>query len=138
MQRAMELPENSIKTPGRSHAELPPFPRAGWHVFLHRQPLQRRPNDLLVRQGRRDLLRSVVRDVRRRWPFHIDGWGGVAGSLALHLISLAGDIDFTTAGGWTKAGFARQLSVTEGRSPVRGSAVSAASGSGASGSMGGP
>ena len=43
---------------------------AGGTYFFTVNLLQRYPNDLLVRPI--ELLRTVVRDVRATWPFHID------------------------------------------------------------------
>jgi putative transposase len=40
-------------------------------LFLHRHLLERSPNDLPVRHI--DSLREAVREVRRAWPFRIDG-----------------------------------------------------------------
>jgi putative transposase len=89
----------------------------GGTCFFTVNLLQRRPNDLLVRHV--DLLRSVVRDVQRRWPFHIDGWVVLPDHLHCIWTLPAGDTDFTNRWRLIKAGFARQLSVTEGRSRVR-------------------
>src|SRR2546429_7502651 len=45
---------------------------AGGTYFFTLNLLQRYPNDVLVRPI--ELLRTVVRDVRATWPFHIDTW----------------------------------------------------------------
>ncbi len=79
--------------------------------------LERFPNDTLVRHV--DLLRGVVRDVRRRWPFRIDGWVVLPDHLHCIWTLPAGDADFTTRWRLIKAGFAKHLPKTEHRSRVR-------------------
>ena len=79
--------------------------------------LERYPNDLLVRHV--DLLRAIVRDVRQRWPFHIDGWVVLPDHLHCIWTLPTGDADFTTRWRLIKAGFAKRLPKTERRSVVR-------------------
>jgi putative transposase len=89
----------------------------GGTCFFTVNLLQRRPNDLLVRHV--ELLRAVVREVRSRWPFHIDGWVVLPDHLHCIWTLPDGDTDFTTRWRLIKAGFARQLAAVEGRSRVR-------------------
>ncbi|MEK6771870.1 MAG: transposase [Pseudomonadota bacterium] len=79
--------------------------------------LERAPNDTLTRHI--DLLRTVVRDVRRRWPFVIDGWVVLPDHLHCIWTLPVGDSDFTNRWRLIKAGFARQLPKIEWRSRVR-------------------
>ena len=79
--------------------------------------LERFPNDTLIRHV--DLLRAVVRDVRHRWPFVIDGWVVLPDHLHCIWTLPPGDFDFTNRWRLIKAGFARQLPKTERRSFVR-------------------
>ena len=79
--------------------------------------LERFPNDTLIRHV--DLLRAVLRDVRRRWPFVIDGWVVLPDHLHCIWTLPVGDSDFTNRWRLIKAGFARQLPKTETRSRVR-------------------
>lgn len=79
--------------------------------------LERLPNDTLIRHV--DLLRTVVRDVRGRWPFVIDGWVVLPDHLHCIWTLPPGDFDFTNRWRLIKAGFSRQLPEIERRSPVR-------------------
>jgi putative transposase len=79
--------------------------------------LERFPNDTLILHV--DLLRAVVRDVRRRWPFVIDGWVVLPDHLHCIWTLPPGDFDFTNRWRLIKAGFARQLPKIEWRSHVR-------------------
>jgi putative transposase len=79
--------------------------------------LERFPNDTLIRHV--DLLRVVVRDVRRRWPFAIDGWVVLPDHLHCIWTLPPGDTDFTNRWRLIKAGFARQIPKIEQRSLVR-------------------
>ena len=81
--------------------------------------LERAPNDLLIRHI--DLLRTVVRDVRDRWPFVIDGWVVLPDHLHCIWTLPPGDSDFTNRWRLIKAGFSRQLPKIERRSSVRAS-----------------
>jgi putative transposase len=65
------------------------------------------------------ILRAVVRDVRDRWPFVIDGWVVLPDHLHCIWTLPLGDADFTNRWRLIKAGFARQLPKTETRSRVR-------------------
>ena len=58
----------------------------------------------------------VVRDVRRRRPFRIDGWVVLPDHLHCIWTLPAGDVDFTTRWRLIKAGFAKHLPKTEHRS----------------------
>jgi putative transposase len=89
----------------------------GGCYFFTANLLERFPNDTLVRHV--DLLRVVVRDVRRRWPFRIDGWVVLPDHLHCIWTLPAGDADFTTRWRLIKAGFAKRLPQTEHRSRVR-------------------
>jgi putative transposase len=79
--------------------------------------LERHPNDLLVRHV--DFLRKAVREIKGRWPFHIDGWVVLPDHLHCIWTLPPGDDDFTTRWRLIKAGFAKQLPKVERRSPVR-------------------
>ncbi len=79
--------------------------------------LERFPNDILTRHV--DLLRNVVRDVRQRWPFVIDGRVVMPDHLHCIWTLPAGDSDFTNRWRLIKAGFARQLPKIERRSRIR-------------------
>jgi putative transposase len=79
--------------------------------------LERFPNDTLIRHV--DLLRAVVRDVCRRWPFVIDGWVVLPDHLHCIWTLPPGDFDFINRWRLIKAGFARQIPKTEARSRVR-------------------
>jgi putative transposase len=48
--------------------------------------LERHGNDLMVRHI--DSLRSVVRNTRKRWPFHIDAWVVRVGKQLYRLFTL--------------------------------------------------
>jgi putative transposase len=79
--------------------------------------LERFPNDTLIRHV--DLLRAVLRDVRGRWPFVIDGWVVLPDHLHCIWTLPPGDSDYTNRWRLIKAGFARRLPKTERRSLVR-------------------
>lgn len=79
--------------------------------------IERFPNDALIRHI--DLLRNVVRDVRQRWPFVIDGWVVMPDHLHCIWTLPPGDFDFTNRWRLIKAGFARQLPKNERRSRSR-------------------
>ena len=89
----------------------------GGCYFLTVNLLERSPIDTLIRHV--DVLRAVVRDVRRRWPFVIDGWVVLLDHLHCIWAPPSGDTDFTNRWRLIKAGFARQLPKTERRSLVR-------------------
>lgn len=88
----------------------------GGCYFFTVNSLERYPNDLLVRHI--DLLRATVRDVRQRWPFHIDGWVVLPDHLHCIWTLPTVDADFTTRWRLIKAGFAKRFSKTERRSRV--------------------
>ena len=99
---------------------MPDFRRyrvPGGCYFFTVNLLERFPNDTLIRHV--DVLRAVVRDVRRRWPFVIDGWVVLPDHLHCIWTLPPGDFDFTNRWRLIKAGFARQLPKTERRSFVR-------------------
>jgi putative transposase len=89
----------------------------GGTYFFTVNLLERYPNDLLVRHI--ETLRTVVRDVRQKWPFHIDA--GVILPDHLHCVWTLppGDDDFTNRWRLIKQGFSKALPPTERRSPVR-------------------
>ena len=63
------------ETPTLENPKMPDYRRyrvPGGTYFFTVNLLERYPNDLLVRHV--DHLRSVVRAIRRRWPFHVDAW----------------------------------------------------------------
>ena len=104
----------------REDGTLPDYRRyrvPGGCYFFTVNLLERFPNDLLIRHV--DLLRAVVRDVRRRWPFVIDGWVVLPDRLHCIWTLPVGDSDFANRWRLIKAGFARQLPKTERRSLVR-------------------
>jgi putative transposase len=90
---------------------------AGGTYFFTVNLLQRYPNDLLVRPI--ELLRTGVRDVRARWPFHIDAW--VVLPDHLHCVwTLPPDEDgFTNRWRLIKQRFSKGLSTGERGSSVR-------------------
>jgi putative transposase len=79
--------------------------------------LYRGPDGLLVR--RIDDLRAAVSEVRRAWPFRIDGWVVLPDHLHCIWTLPEGDDGFSTRWRLIKAGFARRLPATERRSPSR-------------------
>ncbi|MGR9087949.1 MAG: REP-associated tyrosine transposase [Gammaproteobacteria bacterium] len=79
--------------------------------------LERRGNDLLVREIH--LLRTIVRRIRKRYPFHIDAWVALPDHLHSVLILPPDDSDFSTRWRLIKSGFSRALPKTERRSEVR-------------------
>lgn len=79
--------------------------------------LERHNNDLLVRHI--DLLREVVKVVRSRHPFHIDGWVVLPEHLHTIWTLPSGDADYSKRWRGIKADFSRQLPATERRSPAR-------------------
>jgi REP element-mobilizing transposase RayT len=80
---------------------------AGGCHFFTVNLLERRPNDLLVRHI--DHLRAAVREVRRAWPFGIDGWVVLPDHLHCIWTLPDGDDNFATRWRLIKAGFARRL-----------------------------
>ncbi len=79
--------------------------------------LERHPNDLLVRHI--DLLRAVVRRVRRAHPFHIDAWVVLPDHLHCVWTLPPGDGNFSLRWRLIKTLFAKQIPARERRSKVR-------------------
>ena len=79
--------------------------------------LQRHDNDLLVREI--DVLRTTVRRVRTRYPFHINAWVVLPEHLHCVWTLPPGDSDFSTRWRLIKSGFSRALPQTEYRCKVR-------------------
>jgi len=99
---------------------MPDYRRA-WHpggtYFFTVNALQRHGNDLLVRHI--DLLRDVVREVRRAHAFAIHGWVVLPDHLHCVIELPDGDADFALRWRLIKAGFSKRLPATERRSEVR-------------------
>ena len=95
--------------------------RRAWHpggtYFFTVNLLQRHENDLLVRQI--TLLRSIVRAVRQRHPFHIHGWVVLPDHMHCVVEMPAGDVDFALRWRLIKMGFSKALPRTERLSRVR-------------------
>ncbi len=91
----------------------------GWRVTycFTVNMLERCPNDLLVRHI--ELLRSVVRKVRGKRPFHIDAWVILPDHLHCVWTLPPGDDDFTNRWRLIKQGFSKGLPMTERSSAVR-------------------
>ncbi|MFZ6758115.1 REP-associated tyrosine transposase [Undibacterium sp. Ji50W] len=79
--------------------------------------LQRHGNDLLVREI--DLLRQVVRNVRNKYPFHIDAWVVLPEHMHCIFTLPEGDSDFSLRWRLIKSSFSRALPKTELLSTVR-------------------
>jgi putative transposase len=90
---------------------------AGGTYFFTVNLLQRYPNDLLVRHI--ELLQTVVREVRKNRPFHIDAWVVLPDHLHCVWTLPPGDDDFTNRWRMIKQGFSKALFMTERRSSVR-------------------
>jgi putative transposase len=90
---------------------------AGGTYFFTVNLLQRYPNDLLVRHI--ELLQTVVREVRKNRPFHIDAWVILPDHLHCVWTLPPGDDDFTNRWRMIKQGFSKALFMTERRSSVR-------------------
>jgi putative transposase len=90
---------------------------AGGTYFFTVNLLQRYPNDLLVRHI--ELLRTVVREVRKNRPFHIDAWVILPDHLHCVWTLPPGDDDFTNRWRMIKQGFSKALPMTERRLSVR-------------------
>jgi REP-associated tyrosine transposase len=90
---------------------------AGGTYFFTVNLLQRYPNDLLVRHI--ELLRTVVREVRKNRSFHIDAWVILPDHLHCVWTLPPGDDDFTNRWRMIKQGFSKALPMTERRSSVR-------------------
>jgi len=99
---------------------MPDYRRA-WHpggtYFFTINLLQRHGNDLLTRHV--DVLREVVRSVRKRHPFRIHGWVVLPDHLHCVIELPAKDADFATRWRLIKMGFSKALPRTERLSKVR-------------------
>jgi putative transposase len=89
----------------------------GGTYFFTVNLLERYANDLLIRHI--DVLRLVVKETRKRWPFYIDAW--VVLPEHLHCVWTLPPGDDDNANRWRviKQGFSKALPVTERRSSVR-------------------
>jgi putative transposase len=99
---------------------MPNYRRAfvpGGTWFFTVNLLERHGNDLLVREI--DLLRTTVRQVRDKHPFHINAWVVLPEHLHCILTLPPGDSDFSTRWRLIKSGCSRALPKTERRSAVR-------------------
>ncbi len=99
---------------------MPDYRRAfcpGGTFFFTVNLLQRRNNPLLTRHV--ETLRAVVREVRRKHPFHIHGWVVLPEHLHAIMELPQGDADFSMRWRLIKSGFSKQLPVDERRSRVR-------------------
>ena len=90
---------------------------AGGTWFFTVNLLQRRHNDLLIRNI--DLLRQTVKQVRAKYPFHIDAWVVLPDHLHCVWTLPPSEADFSTRWRLIKSGFLRVLRKTEYRSKVR-------------------
>jgi len=89
----------------------------GGTYFFTVNLLERFPNDLLITHI--DILRNVVRDVRKKRPFVIDAWVVLPDHLHCVWTLPPGDDDFTNRWRLIKQGFSKALPITERRSAVR-------------------
>jgi putative transposase len=99
---------------------MPNYRRAfipGGTWFFTVNLLERRGNNLLVREI--DLLRSTVRRVQNKFPFHIDAWVVLPEHLHAVMTLPPGDSDFSLRWRLIKSGFSRALPKTEHRSTAR-------------------
>ncbi len=89
----------------------------GGTYFFTVNLLERYSNDLLIRHI--DTLRLVVKETRKRWPFHINAW--VVLPEHLHCVWTLPPGDDDNANRWRviKQSFSKALPVTERRSAVR-------------------
>lgn len=79
--------------------------------------LERRANALLVQEI--DTLREVVRQVKAKHPFHIDGWVVLPDHLHALWTLPPGDNDYSLRWRLIKSGFSRALPRTEHISQIR-------------------
>jgi putative transposase len=86
-------------------------------TFFFTVNLLDRSSDLLNRHV--DALRAVVRDVRKRHPFEIDGWVVLPEHLHAVWTLPSGDADFPIRWMLIKSGFSRRLMRGEAISPSR-------------------
>ena len=99
---------------------MPNYRRAyipGGTWFFTVNLLQRHDNNLLIREI--NLLRDVVRKVRKRHPFQIDAWVVLPEHLHCVWTLPPGDSDFSMRWRLIKSGFSRALPKTERLSKVR-------------------
>ena len=89
----------------------------GGSYFFTVNLLERHPNDLLIRHI--DLLRTVVSDARKRWPFHIDAWVVLPEHIHCVWTLPVGDDDNSNRWRVIKQGFSKALPIIERRSEVR-------------------
>ncbi len=89
----------------------------GGTYFFTANLLERYPNDLLTQHI--DVLRAVVREVRRRYPFHVDAWVILPDHMHCVWTLPPEDADYTLRWRLIKVGFAKRLPKTERRSAVR-------------------
>lgn len=99
---------------------MPDYRRA-WHAggtyFFTVNLLQRQQNDLLVR--RIDVLRDVVKIIRKSHPFRIHGWVVLPDHLHCVLELPPDDVDFALRWRLIKMGFSKALPKVERLSSVR-------------------
>ena len=99
---------------------MPDYRRA-WHpggtYFFTVNLLQRQGNDLLTRHI--EILRAIVKLVRRRHPFRIHGWVVLPEHLHCIIELPQGDADFATRWRLIKMGFSKALPRNERLSAVR-------------------
>ena len=99
---------------------MPNYKRAfipGGTWFFTVNLLERHNNDLLIREI--DLLRKVVRNVKQKYPFHIDAWVVLPEHMHCIFTLPPNDSDFSLRWRLIKSGFSRSLPKTEYLSPVR-------------------
>jgi putative transposase len=99
---------------------MPNYRRAfipGGTWFFTVNLLQRHGNDLLIREI--NLLRDTVRQVRKRYPFHIDAWVVLPEHLHCVWTLPPDDSNFSLRWRLIKSGFSRALPKTERLSKVR-------------------
>lgn len=99
---------------------MPDYRRA-WHAggtyFFTVNLLQRQQNDLLVR--RIDVLRDVVKIIRKSHPFRIHGWVVLPDHLHCVIELPPDDVDFALRWRLIKMGFSKALPKVERLSSVR-------------------
>jgi putative transposase len=95
--------------------------RRVWHAggtyFFTINLLKRRDNDLLIRHI--DILRRVVKNVKKNHPFIIHGWVVLPDHFHCVIELPTNDVDFATRLRLIKAGFSKAIPKTEYRSDVR-------------------
>ncbi|MEQ1599590.1 MAG: transposase [Methylotenera sp.] len=95
--------------------------RRAWHAggtyFFTINLLKRRDNDLLIRHI--DILRRVVKRVKKNHPFTIHGWVVLPDHLHCIIELPNDDVDFATRLRLIKSGFSKAIPKTEYRSDMR-------------------